>query len=508
MAENTPQPPSQRHYRAPCPGCGAPVEFTSAQSTHAVCGYCRSTVVRHGDVLERLGEMAEVFDDHSPLQLMASGRVALDGRELSFTLIGRLQYEGETGGWTEWVAYLEDGSTATLGEDNGAYVFTRPDTLGRELPEAERFRLGMTTAVGGKSYSVTSNLQAHLRSAQGELPRLPPLHQPFAMVELRSDDGEVLSIDYGVAPGRVERGRAVRLEDLKLQGLKEESVKEEKGRQFSCPNCGAPVQVQLDSTKSCTCPACNSVIDLSSGIGGELRHAAQSAIAQLFIPLGSTGQFEGAPWQVVGFQRRTGVIPAQDEDEEDEEEFEWDEYLLYNVTRGFIFLLDTSEGWSLVRSTTGAPKYRRGAQTATYLGRQYSLESSYTATTSYVAGEFYWPVSRGQKTDNSDFNAADGKGTLSREESAGEVTWSHGQPIDSNTVAQAFRLGDQAGLFRRQDSGPVVGGSSIGCGTLIVIAIVLLVLLVLISNCSGSSGGSARSSGGSWGGYTSGGSHK
>ena len=41
----------QRHYRAPCPGCGAPVEFRSAQSTFAVCGYCQSTVVRQGEVL-------------------------------------------------------------------------------------------------------------------------------------------------------------------------------------------------------------------------------------------------------------------------------------------------------------------------------------------------------------------------------------------------------------------------------------------------------------------------
>ena len=53
--------PTQRTYRAPCPGCGAPVEFKSAQSTHAVCGYCQSTVVRSGDVLTRLGKMAELW---------------------------------------------------------------------------------------------------------------------------------------------------------------------------------------------------------------------------------------------------------------------------------------------------------------------------------------------------------------------------------------------------------------------------------------------------------------
>ena len=49
--------------------------------------------------------MAELFDDHSPLQLMASGRITLDGKEHPFTLIGRLQYKTEAGVWTEWIAF-------------------------------------------------------------------------------------------------------------------------------------------------------------------------------------------------------------------------------------------------------------------------------------------------------------------------------------------------------------------------------------------------------------------
>ncbi|HOM20562.1 MAG TPA: DUF4178 domain-containing protein, partial [Ottowia sp.] len=89
MATDAPQ----RHYRAPCPSCGAPVEFASAQTPYAVCGYCRSTVAREGEVLRRIGRMAELFDDHSPLQLGAGGRIALDGGEPAFTLIGRLQYK-------------------------------------------------------------------------------------------------------------------------------------------------------------------------------------------------------------------------------------------------------------------------------------------------------------------------------------------------------------------------------------------------------------------------------
>ncbi|GKS94881.1 DUF4178 domain-containing protein [Acidovorax sp. SUPP2825] len=493
---------TQRTYRAPCPGCGAPVEFKSAQSTHAVCPYCQSTVVRSGEVLTRVGKMAEVFDDHSPLQLMASGRIVLDGKDLPFTLIGRLQYKGDAGTWTEWNAFLEDGSTATLGEDNGAYVFTRPAAAGRELPAAEQFRVGMTTAVAGKPYSVAANVQALLISAQGELPKLPPLGHPFSMVELRSADGEVLSIDYGSTPPEVDRGRAVQLDDLKLQGLKDASAKDETGRQFNCPNCGAPVPVKLGSTKSLTCPSCHSLIDLSSGLGAELRHAVQDEPVNPLIPLGQTGQLEGVHWQVVGFQHRMGVEPG------DDEHFGWDEYLLYHQKRGFAFLVDATDGWSLVRPTTGAPQMTGGGQSATYLGTTYRLSSQYDAETTYVAGEFYWPVERGQKSANRDFASSTGRGLLSMEQTPREITWSSGSKIDSAVVAQAFKLGGQQDMFKREDAAPLASATSLGCGTIIVIAIVLIILLLLMSNCSGSSGGGYRSSGGSFGGYSSGGGHK
>ena len=340
---------TQRHYRAPCPGCGAPVEFHSAQSTHAVCAYCQSTVVRSGEVLSRLGKMAEVFDDHSPLQLQASGRITLDGQPQRFTLVGRLQWHAEAGRWTEWYALLDDGSTATLSEDNGAYVFTRPLAAQRNLPDAPRFVVGSTTAINGKRYSVAANLQAQLLAAQGELPKLPALGQPCTLVELRSEDGEVLAIDYSSQPPHLEHGRAVRLEALEMSGLRDAADKDERARQFDCPQCGAPVQVQLDTTQSCTCPSCASLIDLRQGIGGELRAALQDEPVRPSIALGKVGRFEGVDWQVVGFQHRMGQEAG------DDEQFGWDEYLLFNRQRGFIFLVDATDGWSLVRPTTGAP---------------------------------------------------------------------------------------------------------------------------------------------------------
>ncbi len=495
---------TQRSYTAPCPGCGAPVEFKSAQSIYAICPYCQSTVVREGDVLKRIGKMAEVFDDYSPLQLGASGKMPLDGKEVPFTLIGRAQFKGEQGSWNEWNAFLPDGSLATLSEDNGNFVFTRGAPLGRDVPAAERFRVGMTTAVGGKQFSVGANLSAALVYAQGELPKLPPLGQSFTVVELRSEDGEVLSIDYGTTPPQIQRGYAVRIEALQMKGLKDgASAKSEKARQFNCPNCGAPISVQLDTTQSCTCPSCKSIIDLTKGIGGEMRAAAQDEPVEPLIPLGRIGEFEGAKWQVVGFQHRMGVEAG------DDEWFGWDEYLLYHRKRGFIFLVDATDGWSLVRPATGAPKYNKGASKTSYLGTNYELQYSYNAETNYVLGEFYWPVERGQKTFNSDFESASGKAILSREESRGEVTWSHGERIEAVVVANAFKMNEQITKFKREDAAPVLTAKGIGCGTVILILVVIFVILIIMSTCTSSSGSSGyRGSGGSYGGYSSGGGHK
>jgi len=506
-AENT-----QRSYRAPCPGCGAPVDFRSAQSTHAICGYCQSMVVREGEILKRIGKMAELFDDHSPLQLQTSGTWA--GK--SFNLVGRLQYKYDEGTWTEWHALLADGSSAYLSEDNGAYVFTTEASMHRESPQPQILRLGATTAIDGKAYTVTANQQAALISAQGELPHLPELGRPFAFVELRSQSGglhasaEVLSLDYSRTPPLVSRGQAVSLEDLQLSGLRDDSTKNEKGRQFSCPRCGATLNLQFATTQSATCGSCNSLIDVSQGIGGELQHAIQDEPIQPLIALGTVGTLQGAEWQVVGYQNRLGNEPA-----DPNEQFGWDEYLLFNAKRGFTFLVDSTDGWSLVKPATGAPVVSSNAQSATYLGTRYLLKESYNAETNYVLGEFYWQVQRGQRTSNRDY--ANGKNLLSMEQSPKELTWSVGGMIGSDAVAKAFKLQDKKELLQRADAKPFAATGSFWLRTDFWVFVVIVLIMLSLTTCSSdcdptlqdcSSASSGRTSGGSFGGFSTGGGHK
>jgi len=526
------EPVPLRAYTAPCPGCGAPVAFRSAQSTHAVCGFCQSTVVRDGETLSRIGKMAEVFEDYSTLQLFASGRWKSPqatggsqttdpnggqisgqsgGRSTGFTVIGRLQYKTASGTWNDWQLALDDGRTASLSEDNGAFVFSTAVPAPFAIPPVAQFQVGVNIPFNGVPFTVTSSDAAVLLAAQGELPKLPPLGQAFPLVELRSAQGEVLSIDYSSQPPTLFLGSETLLDDLKLVGLRDTSTQEVKGQQFNCPNCGAPVTVALATSKSITCGSCQCLIDLSAGVGNQLQHALQNEPVQLLIPLGSQGVLQGLSWQVVGFQHRMGV------EQGDDEHFGWSEYLLYNPNRGFNFLVDSEEGWSVVKPTTGAPNMSTNGQSATYLATRYALKSTYIAETTYVAGEFYWPVRRGQKTSNRDF--ANGQSLLSLEQTPNELTWSSGNNIDSALVAQAFKLEAKADLLKRTDVAPTASLTCKSFLTVLLICLTIFVVLLLIRRCSScdantqdcrssSSGSAMRSSGGAFGGFAGGGGHK
>jgi hypothetical protein len=489
-------------------------------STHAVCGYCQSTIVREGDALSRIGKMSEVFDDYSPLQLFTQGKF----NSVGFTVIGRLQYKYRDGSWSEWLCALDDGSTASLSEDNGSFVWSKTASTQRSLPKPQQWVIGNTTAINGRAYSVASIEAVSLMSAQGELPKLPPLGTSFTVVELRSANGEVISIDYSAEPPSLASGVAVNLENLQLTGLRDlsnqtgQGGKEVKGRHFNCPNCGSSVSVKLETSKSITCGSCNSLIDLSQGMGGELQHAMQDEPVKPLIPLGSIGNLQGKSWQIVGFQHRMG----QEVGDEDES-FGWDEYLLYNAKAGFQFLVDASDGWSLVKPTTGAPEVKT-SRLVNYQGSSFTQQYAYKAETNYVAGEFYWRVERGQKTYNEDY--ANGKLVLSREQSAGssgqEVTWSIGSKLDAATVASAFKLQSRTADFQRSASSSDVSPVSLSwpsMQTWMVIAFIVLFLLLEMrscsrdcdpqrENCSSSYRSSGGSYGGSYGGYSSGGGHK
>lgn len=525
----------------------------------AVCSFCRSTLLREGEALRRIGQAAELFDDHSPLQLGVQGK----WQGAAFVLVGRVQMRYEGGAWNEWHALFDGGPdgprSGWLSEDNGNYVFCFDAPLPTPHPDLSSLRAGQRTLVGQQMWSVGSITQATLHTAEGELPqRVMGLSSAakgaapvFNLIDLRNTQGEVATLDDRPAPSGSAPvwsvGRSVALADLALVGLKDASERNLKGHALSCPSCGAALQPSLSTTQSIVCGQCHAVVDVSQGAGADLACYAQSnadaAVHEPLLPLGRVGRLtlkgQTLPWQVVGYVERieSDADTSSSDDDHGDWQSAWREYLLYNRTAGFVWLVDAEDGWSWAQPITGVPQ-RKSADRVELDGVSFHKLYSYSGQITYVLGEFYWRLTQNQRTANVDYQGIGGNSRkrLNLEEThqggASEVVWSAGETLDAHTVAQAFRLTDATAL--RRDGAP----SNLTWGTLktILIWVVLIgFVLMLIQRCgrsnecdgvratygeasaeyqqcqrSRSSGSSARfgNPGSSWGGYSTGGGHK
>ena len=504
-------------------------------------------VVRAGDALRKIGESAELFDDHSPLQLGVSGTY----QGAAFTLVGRLQYRYAEGTWNEWHALFASGpelqKSGWLSEDNGRYVVAFDAPLTTAVPPAAQLQTGAPLSVNGQSWSVASVVAATLGAAEGELPKKPNLGLAFDVADLRSARGEVGTLDYlDAARPMWSVGRSVALSELALRGLKEQGEKTLGGRTLQCPNCGAALEVKLETTQSIVCRQCKSVIDLTSqqqgNVGGDLAFYKQGNGSEPLIPLGTVGTFafgakQALPWQVVGYAERCEVAATADDDDADEQSF-WREYLLYHRTAGFAFVVDAQDGWSWAAPLTGAPQ--AAGESVRHDGVLYRKLYDYTGQVTYVLGEFYWRLTRDQRTANTDYvgTGAASQKRLNREQTEGrgtrEVVWSGGETLAAEAVLAAFRLAPDKRAALQRDALPTSLG---GWSPLKIIVVVLLALIVLalLSRCGSSSerdctptrdtfgpasaeyqnclnsqrsGSGSRSSGGAFGGFSTGGGHK
>jgi ribosomal protein L37AE/L43A len=525
------EPSAQRGYRAACPNCGAPVEFRSAASAFAVCSFCRSTIVRDGAALRRIGQSAELFDDHTPLQLGAAGRFQGE----AFTLVGRLQYGYAEGTWNEWHALFDNGRSGWLSEDNGRYVFAFDAPLDAAAPAADGLRPGQSLVVAGQSWSVASITTAKLIAAQGELPSTPNLERGFAVADLRSTRGEVGTLDYTEpAAPKWSVGRSIGLSELAMTGLAAASEKTLKARGVECPSCGTALTVKLSTTQSIVCHQCHAVVDVSQGVGGDLKHYAQENGSEPQIPLGSTGTLAilgkgPLPWQVVGYAERCEVAQSADDDQ-----VFWREYLLYHRQEGFAFLVDAEDGWSWTAPITGVPE--RAGEAVKHQGVLYRKLYDYTGRATYVLGEFYWKLERDALTYNTDYQGTGSFSArrLNRERTGTgttqEITWSAGETLAADAVLKAFRLETDKLAALKRDALPTSGNAASLLAKLFFWGFVAVVVLMLFKcdgdDCSqlrssygeasaeyqnclrNSSGGGFRTGGGSFGGYSSGGGHK
>ncbi len=426
--------------QASCPSCGAPVKFKVGTALVAVCEYCRCVIGRGDRTLEDLGKIADVTDSGSPLDLWLKGRY----EGVPFDLTGRVQYAHPAGGfWDEWYAHFADGRWGWVAEAQGRFYITFQQPSRPGLPAYDVLQLGQAIAVGPHDAQmiVAEKNRGKAIAAKGEIPfRLAPnADHPFA--DLSGPDAAFGTLDYSEAPPLIFLGREVTLETLGIaKGVKpgRREAREVAGVALNCPNCGAALALKApDKAERVGCPSCGSLLDMNEGQLRLLQSLEPPKVEPL-IPLGATGEIDGAKMTALGFMQRSVRIDAT--------RYFWMEYLLYEPRVGFRWLVHSDDHWTFVRplppgEIASSSEHDRRVK---YQGKEYVLFQRSTARVEFVIGEFYWKVSAGETVTARDFVKVPEmlSQEITRTGDEGEINWSHGVYMEKAEVERIFGVQD------------------------------------------------------------------
>ena len=201
---------------ANCPNCGAPVAFRWSSAVQTTCEFCHSILVRRDVDLEKVGEVADLPADASPIQIGTEGIY----QNKSFVAIGRIMYEYEHGGWNEWHVVYNDGTSGWISDAQLEYDVSFKAQPPSRLPPSGEIQRGTPFQFNGKTYLATSLTNAHYKGVQGELPFEYWDKADMLFADLRTTDGEFATIDYSEDPPLLFLGRSVEFDDLHFKNLR------------------------------------------------------------------------------------------------------------------------------------------------------------------------------------------------------------------------------------------------------------------------------------------------
>ena len=200
-----------------CPNCGAPVHLMWSGAVQTTCPYCRSILVRRDLNLEKVGVVADLPPDSSPLQIASEGTYG--GK--TFVVVGRILYEYEQGAWNEWHILFSDGKSGWLSDAQAEYAVSFLTAPPAPLPDAGSIQPGASFTWDGARYEITVITHAHYKGVEGDLPFEYWDKHEAVFADLRSYDARFATIDYSQTPAVLYLGAAVEFETLQLKNLRQ-----------------------------------------------------------------------------------------------------------------------------------------------------------------------------------------------------------------------------------------------------------------------------------------------
>jgi hypothetical protein len=201
---------------ASCPNCGAPVAFRWSAAVQTTCDYCRSILVRHDLDLARVGTVADLPPDASPVQRGTTGR----WRGRAFEVVGRIRYRHGRGRWSEWHLRFADGEGGWLSDAQLEWAITVPAPLPAGLPDVRGLLPGRVVTVGDERFTVTSVTRAAYEGVEGELPFTTWGRDEVPFVDLRTPTARFATLDGSEQPPLLFVGEVVAWDDLALANVR------------------------------------------------------------------------------------------------------------------------------------------------------------------------------------------------------------------------------------------------------------------------------------------------
>lgn len=202
---------------ANCPNCGAPIEFRFSNAVQTTCPYCQSILVRHDVNLEKVGQVADLPPEISPIQLLTEG---IYGNK-AFQVVGRIIYEYEQGTWNEWHCVTHQGESLWLSDAMAQYAITRLITPAPPMPSRDQMHPGQQLRVAGRVYEVSTLTTARYRGVEGELPFEYWDKSEALFADLRTPTQHFGTIDYTEEPALLFLGEWVEFDSLRLNNLRQ-----------------------------------------------------------------------------------------------------------------------------------------------------------------------------------------------------------------------------------------------------------------------------------------------
>ena len=242
---------------------------------------------------------------------------------------------------------------------------------------------------------------------------------------------------------------------------------------FNCPSCGASLTLSTAGWGvSIACATCGAVLDAQDPNLRILQRQRDRITVQPRIAMGTRGNWNGLPWDVVGCQQVTITVERTD--------YSWMEYVCFNPYHGFMYLTEYEGHWNVVEKLKRRPEEMAGTQTPiTFNGLTFKHFQSASAVTTFALGEFPWEVNIGDTVRTADYISP--PYMLSAESTDAETTWSLGTYTDGRALARAFNIGGNlrspVGVFANQPNPHTASTGRVG-RTFRWLVLALIVMLI------------------------------